>query len=196
MADTPPFDEALRQALAGLDNEDVRIFYDYFEDLKRQARRHLGRRAATVPGSSAVAQSALLSLFCDLAVQQVPLADVDEHGYPMLWPLVLRYVERHCDKWNKYYLAKKRKGAEVSLGAGGADGDRLDPADHREAAEDEAKFVAACEALSDRLSEEERAVLEGRLRDETLEQIAARIGRSESTVSNRLSRIRAVLETM
>ena len=42
---------------------------------------------------------------------------------------------------------------------------------------------------------EEQAVLEGRLRDETLEQIAARIGRPESTVSNRLRRIRAVLET-
>jgi RNA polymerase sigma factor (sigma-70 family) len=196
MADTPPFDEALRRALAGLDSEDVRIFYDYFEDLKRQARRHLGRMAAAMPGSSAVAQSALLSLFCDLALQQIPLSDVDEHGYPMLWPLVLKYVERHCDKWNKYYLAKKRKGAEVSLGAGGADGGGLDPADHREAAEDEAKFVAACEALSDRLSAEERTVLEGRLRDETLEQIADRIGRSESTVSNRLSRIRAVLETM
>jgi hypothetical protein len=38
-------------------------------------------------------------------------------------------------------------------------------------------------------------VLEGRLKDESLEQSAARIGQSESTVSNRLSRIRALLET-
>ena len=54
--------------------------------------------------------------------------------------------------------------------------------------------MSACEALDAKLSAEERTVLEGRLRDETLEQIADRIGRSESTVSNRLSRIRAVLE--
>jgi hypothetical protein len=121
MADPPTFDESLRQALARQDNEDVRIFYDYFEDLKWQARRHLNRKAAAMPGASAVAQSALLSLFCDLALQQVLLSDVDEYGYPMLWPLMLKYLERHCDKWNKYYLAKKRKGAKVSLGGSIAD---------------------------------------------------------------------------
>jgi hypothetical protein len=195
MAETPTFDEALRQALAGLDNEGVRVFYDYFEDLKRAARRHLGAQARAMPGESAVAQSALLSLFCDVAVQQVPLADVDEHGCPMLWPLLLKYLERHCDKWNKYFLAKKRKGAVASLGAGAAEGPGLDPPDRRAPADDETKFLAAFEELSARLTAEERAVLEGRLRDETLEQIAARIGRSEATVSNRLGRIRAVLET-
>jgi DNA-directed RNA polymerase specialized sigma24 family protein len=195
MADAPSFEETLRQALAGLDNEDVRIFYDYFEDLKRKVRRHLGRKATVMPGASAVAQSALLSLFCDLALQQIPLSDVDEHGYPMLWPLVLKYLERHCDKWNKYHGTKKRKGVEVSLTAAGAGAPGIDPADHRAPAEDEQAFVSACEALDAKLSAEERAVLEGRLKGETLEAIASKVGRSEATVSNRLSRIRTVLET-
>ena len=48
MADPPTFDDVLRQALAGLDNEDVCIFYDYFEDLKRAARRHLGAQALSL----------------------------------------------------------------------------------------------------------------------------------------------------
>jgi DNA-directed RNA polymerase specialized sigma24 family protein len=197
MADTPTFDDALKQALQGLDNDDVHIFYDYFDELQWHARRHLGRKAQAMPGASAVAQSALVSMFCDLAVQQIPLSDVDEHGYPMLWPLLLKYVERHCDKWNKYYQAKKRKAAEVPLGAGGADGGSrgLDPADYRAPAEDEQKFITALEQLNGRLAEEERAVLEGRLKGETLEELAARIGRPESTVSNRLKRIRTVLES-
>jgi len=196
VANTPTFEETLRQALKGLDNQDVRIIYAYFEDLKQQARRCLGHKARTMPGDSALVQSALLSLFCDLALQQIPLSDVDEHGYPMLWPLLLRYVERHCDKWNKYYLAKKRLGVEVSLGATGSDeADGFEPADPHDPT-DERAFEAACLALSTRLSEEEQAVLQGRLRDETLEQIATRVGRSESTVSNRLNRIRTVLETL
>ena len=197
MADPPTFDDVLRQALAGLDNEDVRIFYDYFEDLKRRVRAHLGRPAAVVPGPSAVAQSALLSMFCDLAIQQIPLGDVDEYGCPMLWPLLLKYLERHCDKWNKYYLALKRKATVLSLEAGRADVEGapgIDPPDHRAPAEAEAAYIAACEALAARLSAEEQAVLEGRLKDETLEEIAQRIGRCESTVSNRLNHIRAVLE--
>jgi len=194
MPDTPPFDATLEQALAGLDNEGVRIFYAYFDDLKQQARRHLGRKARALPGESAVAQSALVSLFCDLALTQVPLTEVDEHGYPMLWPLLLKYLERHCDKWNKYYLAKKRKGIAVSLG-GSADAPDIDPADYRAPADDESGFAEACEALSARLSNEERTVLEGRLKGETLEQIAVRIRRSESTVSNRLNRISTLLQT-
>jgi hypothetical protein len=190
MADAPPFDDTLRQALAGLNSDAVRIFYAYFDDLKRRARTHLSRKARTMPGATAVAQSALLSMFCDVALHQVPLSDVDEHGCPMLWPLLLKYVERHCNKWNKYYQARKRKAPEVPL----ADGN-VDPADYRAAEDEESDFVTACEALCARLSPEEQAVLEGRLKDETLEQLAARIGRSESTVSNRLSRIRTLLET-
>jgi hypothetical protein len=186
MSDTPPFEDTLRNALAGLDHEDVRLFYDYIEELKSQVRKYLSGKARTLPGTSAVAQSALLSLICDLAIQKIPLADVDEHGYPMVWPLLLKYVERHCNKWNAYYRARKRQGTQTALAA--------EPADYRAAPGEEAAFVAACEELYGQLSPEERAVLEGRLKDESLEQIAQRIGRAESTVGNRLNRIRAVLE--
>jgi hypothetical protein len=186
MNDTPPFDEALRNALAGTDGDDVRIFYDYFDELKDQVRKHLSGKARTMPGTSAVAQSALLSMFCDLALQKIPLSDVDEYGYPMLWPLLLLYVERHCNKWKAYYQAKKRKGPAAHLD--------VEPPDPRATPAGEGEFADACEALYAKLTDEERAVLEARLRDETLEQIAARIGRSQSTVTNRLVRIRAVLE--
>jgi hypothetical protein len=133
-----------------------------------------------------VAHSALFSLFCDLALQDVPLADVDEYGCPMLWPLLLKYAERHCDKWNKYYQAKKRKGTAVPLAR--------DPTDHRAPAADEKDFADAWQGLCGRLSAEERRVLEGRLRNETLAEIAAAIGRSQSTVSNILCRIRDLLK--
>src|SRR5262245_7614959 len=119
--DNPSFDEALGKAVAGLDGEEVRIFYAYFEELKAEVRRHLRGKARTMPGSSAVVQSALLSMFCDLAFAQIPLSDVDEYGYPMLWPLVLKYIERHCNKWNAYYRAKKRKAGETELAVDPAD---------------------------------------------------------------------------
>src|SRR5881392_852383 len=112
MSDPPPFDETLRHALARLDDDDVRIFYDYFDELKAQVRKYLGSKAKTMPGTSGIAQSALLSMFCDLAIHKVPLSDVDEYGYPMLWPMLLKYVERHCNKWKAYYRASKRKGAQ------------------------------------------------------------------------------------
>jgi hypothetical protein len=67
MTGTPAFDDVLRKARSGLGNDDVRIFYDYFEELQRHTRRHLGRKAQVMPGETAVAHSALLSLFCDLA---------------------------------------------------------------------------------------------------------------------------------
>jgi DNA-directed RNA polymerase specialized sigma24 family protein len=187
MADPPTFDDVLRQALAGLDNADVRIFYDYFEDLKRRVRGHLSRPAAVVPGPSAVAQSALLSMFCDLAIQQIPLGDVDEYGCPMLWPVLLKYLERHCDKWNKYYLTQAHR-PPVSMSPG------MDYPDHRAPADAETAWADAVAKLVAQLTKEEQQVLEGRLKDETLEEIAQRIGRAESTVYNRLSRIRAVLE--
>lgn len=187
MSDEPAFEATLRSVLAGVNDDDVRIFYAYVEELKREVRKLLRHKPAVAPGESAVAHSALLSLVCDLAVQQIPLSDVDEYGYPMLWPLLLSYVERHCNKWNAYYRAKKRQGTEISMAT--------DPLDYRASPDQEMGFDSACEALYAKLSAEERTVLEGRLADESLEQIATRLGRSASTVSNRLNRIRAVLET-
>jgi DNA-directed RNA polymerase specialized sigma24 family protein len=104
----------------------------------------------------------------------------------MLWPLLLKYAERHRNQWKAYSRAKRRQGTEVELTA--------EPADHRASAGEESAFVAACEVPYARLSSEEQAVLEGRLQDQPLEQIARRISRSEATVSNRLPRIRALLE--
>jgi DNA-binding CsgD family transcriptional regulator len=196
MADTPPFEDVLRQALRGLDNEEVHLFYEYFEDLKRRAARGLTGKGRVVPGASAVAASALLSLLCDLAVLDIPLSDVDDQGRPAVWPLLLKYVERHCDKWNKWHQAKMRRGIEVSL-HGAADGGRtIDPEDYRAPAGDEERFAAALERLCERLSDEERRVLEARLAGKSLAEIARLIERSENTVSNRLARIREVLGTL
>jgi hypothetical protein len=44
MADIPMFDGALRQALRRVNSDDVRIFYEYFDGLKRQVRRREGLR--------------------------------------------------------------------------------------------------------------------------------------------------------
>jgi RNA polymerase sigma factor (sigma-70 family) len=195
MPDSVPFDDVLRQALRGVKSDDVQIFYEYFDDLKRQARRQLQGRARLVPGDSAVAHSALLSLIADLAAHRVPLADVDEFGCPMLWPLLLKYIERHCNKWNKFYRAKKRTGATVSLEHGAHPASRIDPVDYRAAFDDEDRFEAACRAFYEQLTAEERRIVELRFQDKSLAEIAAAIGRAEATVSNRLKRIRDLLQT-
>jgi hypothetical protein len=187
MPDAASFDCVLKQALQGLDNEDVSISYDYFEDLKHQVRKRLDTKAGTVPGDSAIAQSALFSLFCDLALRDVPLSDVDDYGVPMLWPLLVKYAERHCNKWNKYYRAHKRTAAVVSL--------EDDPADHRASAAAGGDFVLAWETFYARLSLQDRQIVELRLQDKGLDQIAEAIERSQSTVSSRLQQIRQVLES-
>jgi RNA polymerase sigma factor (sigma-70 family) len=84
---------------------------------------------------------------------------------------------------------------EVSL-HGATDGSRtIDPQDYRAPADDEEDFAAALERLCERLSDEERRVLEARLAGKSLAEIALLIERSENTVSNRLARIREALQT-
>jgi RNA polymerase sigma factor (sigma-70 family) len=148
-----------------------------------------------MPWASAVAASALPSLLCDLAVLKVPLNDVDDRGRPALWPLLLKYVERHCVKWNKRNKAKMRKGVEEPLHGAAGGGRTIDPEDYRAPGDDEERFAAALERLYERLSDEERQVLEARLAGKSLAEIAVLIERSENTVSNRLASIREVLQT-
>lgn len=196
MSEPVSFDTVLQQALSGVQNDDVRLFYDYFDELKRHARRHLRGKAQLGQGDSAIVQSALFSLICDAAAQQVPLIDVDEFGYPMLWPLLLKYIERHCNKWNKFYRAKKRQGSVLALDPAAASDDTLagfDPADYRAEPEEEQRFAAALEAFQARLTEQQRRIVELRLQDKTLAEIAAAMQVSEATVSNRLKQIREQL---
>lgn len=191
MADeVPPLDEMLRRDLSRL-NDDVRLFYAYFEELKQHVRRYLGRKARVFPGDSAVAESALLSLFCNATLAGLSLAAVDEEGYPALWPLLLLYIERHCNKWNKYYRAKKRQAVEVPLSAGGP---RPDPPDYRAPADEEAAVGAALEGLYAQLTPRQRRVADLSVAGRTLEQIAAELGCSESLVSLEKKAIRKLLE--
>jgi hypothetical protein len=194
MVDPPPLDAMLQDVFRHVENEDVRLFYDYFDELKGHVRKHLSGKARMFPGESHVAQSALFSLFCDLALQQVPLCDVDEHGYPMLWPLLLKYIERHCAKWKKYYRAKKRRGTEVPLAADPLRA-TLDPPDHRGPAGDEEAVGAALVALYQKLTPRQRRVTDLTAQGRTLVEIATELGCSQSLVSLEKKAVRALLET-
>src|SRR6516164_3289076 len=127
----PPLHEMLRRDLSRLSDDDVRLFFAYFDELKQQVRKYLCGKARLFPGTSAVANSALFSLFCNATLAGLSLAEVDEEGYPALWPLLLLYIERHCNKWNKYYRAKKRNAVEVPLTADNSAAATIDPADYR-----------------------------------------------------------------
>ncbi len=89
-----------------------------------------------------------------------------------------------------------RKGAEVSLHAAADAGRTIDPEDYRAPADDEGAFAAALARLGERLTDEERQVLEARLAGKSLAEIARLIGRAEGTVSNRLAHIREVLQAL
>jgi RNA polymerase sigma factor (sigma-70 family) len=195
MPDAPPLDDLLRNVFAKVDSDDVRLFYDYFEELKGHVRKCLSGKARLVPGESHIAHSALFSLFCDAALHQVPLQDVDEHGYPMLWPLLLKYLERHCEKWKKYYRAKKRAGTEIPLAASDPDRCGIDPPDHRGPADDERAVGDALAALYEKLTPRQRRVADLSAQGCTLEEIADEIGCSESLVSLEKKAIRKLLET-
>ena len=188
MPDEPSIDDMLKGAFARLDNEDMHLFYQYFDELKRHVRRYLSGKARMYPGESHIAQSALFSMFCDLAVQQIPLEDVDESGYPMVWPLLLKYLERHCDKWKKYYRASKRSGTEVPLSV-------TDPPDHR-ATNDEESVGEALATLYKKLTPRQQRVADLSAQGKTLEETAAELGCSESLVSLEKKAIRKLLETL
>jgi hypothetical protein len=194
MADTPALEDVLRSALSGIDDDDVRLFYSYFDELKHLARSLLRRKARAFPGESAVAHSALLSMLADVPVQQIPLTDTDEEGYPALWPLLLKYIERHCNKWNKYYRAKKRQGKEVPLGAPGGWQPALEPAEPRPSPAEEAEFADAWDMLESKLKPRQREVATLAAQGRTLEEIAQALKCSETTVSNDKKAIRSVLE--
>lgn len=184
MHDPPTLDDVLRRAFCRVDDDDVRLFYAYFDELKQHARRALGYRARLFPGESHVAQSALFSLFADAAAAEVPLGEVDAEGYPMLWPLLLRYIERHGEKWKKYYRAKKRKATTVPLEVG------IDPA----SPPPETDLTEALEELNRRLTPRQQQVAALSAQGRTLEQIAAELDISESLVSLEKKRIRGALE--
>jgi DNA-binding CsgD family transcriptional regulator len=190
MADVPTIDDMLRATLARVEDDDVRLFYRYFDELKGHVRKYLSGKARLYPGESHIAQSAMFSLFCDLAVSQIPLEDTDEYGYPMLWPLLLKYLERHCDKWKKYYRAGKRRGTEVSLAGPG-----LDPPDHRGSPGDEDAVGAALAALYGQLTPRQRRIADLSAQGRTLQETAAALGCSESLVSLEKKAIRSLLES-
>lgn len=192
----PSLDDLLRRDLSNLDDEDVRLFFDYFDELKRHVRKYLRRKARQFPGDSAVAQSAFFSLLCDVAPQKIPLADVDEYGYPALWPLLLKYIERHCEKWNKYYRAKKRKGVEVPLGGTDSGGPGIDPPDERDSPGEEESLSAALETLNAKLTERQRRVADLSAAHRTLQEIASELQCSQSLVSQEKKKIRSLLSTL
>jgi RNA polymerase sigma factor (sigma-70 family) len=195
MPDAPAIDDMLRDTFARVNDDDVRLFYEYFEELKSHVRRYLTGKARHFPGASHVAHSALFSLFCDLSVQQIPLQDVDEYGYPMVWPLLLKYIERHCEKWKKYYRARKRQGAEVSL-SGGEEEHGIDLPDRRAPADDEEALGTALATLYEQLTPRQRRVADLSAQGLTLEAIAKDLGCSESLVSLEKKAIRKSLETL
>ena len=133
-------------------------------------------------------------MFCDAALQQIPLQEVDEEGLPMLWPMLLKYIERHCEKWKKYYRAKKRKGAEVGLASPNRAGGVFDVADHR-SGDDEETVGKALAELYGKLTPRQRRVADLSAEGRTLEEIAAEVGCSESLVSLEKKAIRVLLET-
>jgi hypothetical protein len=196
MPDAPAIDAMLRDVFHRVDNDDVQLFYAYFDELKRHVQKYLSHKARLMPGTSHIAQSALFSMFCDVTLQQIPLGDVDEYGYPMLWPLLLKYIERHCDKWKKYYTVKKRRGTQVSLDTGARSGLAIDTPDRRAPTDDEAAVGEALAALYEKLTPRQRRVADLSAQGNTLEEIAAQLRCSESLVSLEKKAIRKVLESL
>lgn len=191
--ESPPLDSVIDLALHRVDNEDVRIFYDYFETLKAKVRPRLIQKVKVGVGESAVLQSALVSMFQDVGHARLPLGDRDADGQPMFWPLLLGYLERHCDKWNKYYQTKKRGGVELHY-AGTDSRGGLDPADPHGELIDEAKVISACEKLEELLNDEERKVFDMWVEEKTLDETAQALGCSEAKVSYLRKKIRGHLE--
>ena len=185
---TPTFDQVLDSAIHGERSDDVQAFYEYFEALKSKVKAKATARVKSALGESAIVQSAIFSMFEDVRELGIPMDDRDELGRPMLWPLLLRYLERHCDKWNKYYNRRK----EQSLGTIGGDRD-FDPADSGADAFDEGQIERVCETLTGKLTAEEREIFQLWVAGQSLEQTSQALSCSEAKVSYLRKRIRDLL---
>lgn len=184
----PTLDDVLDQALSGIENEDVEVFYQYFDQLRSRVRSKLIVKARTAVGESAILHSALLSMFADVRALRIPLTDVDGDGRPMLWPLLLKYIERHCNKWNSYYRAAKVK-QEFPIGPSSDSSFGYDPA-ARDAGLDEEEILGLCEQLNSKMTKDEQAVFEDWIQGKTIEESAKRIDCSESKISYLRKRVR------
>ena len=184
----PSFEEVLEQVFSGIENEDVEVFYQYFDQLRSRVRSKLISKARTAVGESAILHSALLSMFADVRALRIPLTDVDADGRPMLWPLLLKYIERHCNKWNSYYRAAKVK-QEFPIGPSTDSSMGYDPA-AKEAGLDEEEILRICEQLNAQLTQEEQAVFEDWVQGKTIEESAQHIDCSESKISYLRKRVR------
>jgi len=113
----------------------------------------------------------------------------------MLWPLLLRYIERHCDKWNKRYQTKKWGACEVRsevervrtpAGVPGSPPTRMGRGTAR----------TDLQRLLDSLSPEEVVVFECWKDQQSLAATALKLGCCEAKVSYLRKAIRERLEEM
>lgn len=158
-------------------NQDVAHYYQHFERLKGFARRQLQGKARDKVGASDIVQSALFSMVRDIEAANVPLLDLDQEGQPLLMPLLFRYLDRHCDKWNKHFQTLKRGGAEVPLG----NSQIAEPATSDDLFD--RQLLEQIETFSRDLTEQEQRVFACWMDQQTLSETSRITGLSETRIS-------------
>ena len=185
----PDSAELLQQFRRGDEAAATELHDRYVARLIALARSRLGGRLAARLDADDVVQSAYRSFFLRARAGQFSLQRSGDL-WRLLARITLRKLYRQADRHTAERRSVQRETAALAL-----ESDAAFALKSREPTPDEAAALADELAFAmRRLNEFERRVLELRLQEQTIDEIAAELGRSERTIRRTLATIRHRLE--
>lgn len=189
--DGVPFEQVIEQLRRGEEEGANHVFHLFATRLHALAQARLAAAVRDKVGPEDVMQSAFRSFF-SLAQKADEARRFDVRNWDGLWAVLVVIAVRKCRRlWRRYQAAgrdvRREQGALSSEG-------RWEAVDREPSPEDAAALAEVVERLLGRLTVRDRAVVEGRLRGGSVEEIVAQTGRSERAVYRVLAEARGHLK--
>jgi hypothetical protein len=189
-------DESLLDRLRrGIIDAETALFDRFYRRVLGLVQARLNQRAKQKVGTDAVANSVLMSFFDKHTEDEI---DLRHEG--SVWDLLACITLRHCKKWGKRFLAKKRAAAEVPIGVPREKGDDneqrggFEPVEEGPTADEVAQIAECYERFLQALSPRQQQIAELRTQKCTIREIVARLGWSQKTISRDLEQMRAMMD--
>jgi RNA polymerase sigma factor (sigma-70 family) len=181
----PASAELLQQFRHGDDAAAAALHERYVARLVSLARSRLSGRLAARVDAEDVVQSAYRSFFLRARVGEFELQHSGD-----LWRLLARITLRKLYRQAEHHTAGRRSIAREQISTGN---DEVDAASREPTPDEAAALADELASAMQRLSQFERRVLELRLQEHTVDEIASQLGRSERTIRRTLAAIRSKL---
>lgn len=184
----------LTRLIAGLRSgnpSDITDFWNHYGPMMtRMAEKNLAAGVKRRVGADDVVQSVCRTFFRRAQGGEFQFDNSDD-----IWRLLCAITLTKVREKTRFHMRQKRGlQNEVALEPGTDSARSLGPADAGPSPADEAEFADLLQSTLDSLSEEERQIVDLRLQDMTMEDIAKQLGCSERTVRRIMKRVQATFE--